>query len=50
MAKHVQVIAHHLWGVGRVWVVGFQFPCNIHGGGDQQCSSYEDMGLVYSVI
>lgn len=28
-----------------VWVVDFQFPCNIHGGGDRSSSSYEDMGL-----
>ena len=43
--NHIQVIAHHLWGDGCVWVVDFQFSCNILGGGDRSSSSYEDMGL-----
>ena len=53
--KHVQIIAHHLWGHGHVLVVDFQFSCNIHGGGGRSSSSIlyvamEIWDLVYSVI
>lgn len=50
--KHTLIIAHHLW-VKSMYVVGFQFPCNIpgvRGSSFMHCIVMKIQHLVYSVI